>query len=160
MSKYTDSLKDPRWQKKRLEVFNRDNFTCQMCNSTTNTLVVHHFKYNGEPWDIDSKHLLTICESCHAEEHKFRQSEEDDFIKILKEKSFTVDLISWLRIIFESSPLTADEITFVILNTIPANHKFGNFFESIQKERRDFWIDEKDAGAFLNRIYKVDKKND
>ena len=28
---YSEKLKDPRWQKKRLEILERDNFRCQYC---------------------------------------------------------------------------------------------------------------------------------
>jgi len=29
---YSEKLKDPRWQKKRLEILSRDNFTCETAN--------------------------------------------------------------------------------------------------------------------------------
>jgi 5-methylcytosine-specific restriction endonuclease McrA len=32
-SKYSEKLRDPRWQKKRLEIFQRDNFICQNCKT-------------------------------------------------------------------------------------------------------------------------------
>ena len=63
---YSEKLKDPRWQKKRLEIFQRDNFTCQKCGSTDNTLVVHHFEYSGNPWEAENEKLITVCEICHT----------------------------------------------------------------------------------------------
>lgn len=68
MSKaYIEKLRDPRWQKKRLEVLNRDNWTCQDCSSTEKTLHVHHKVYfpNTEPWEYDPMHLITLCHECH-----------------------------------------------------------------------------------------------
>ena len=67
MSSYSDKLKDPRWQKKRLEIMQRDNWTCQLCFDTEETLQVHHKKYiyNKSPWEYDNKHLITVCETCH-----------------------------------------------------------------------------------------------
>jgi len=64
---YSDKLKDPRWQKKRLKIFERDNWTCQICGSTENSLVAHHLWYftNTEPWDYDDSYLTTLCEACH-----------------------------------------------------------------------------------------------
>lgn len=62
---YKEKLLDPRWQKKRLEVFDRDKFTCLMCKSDTDTLHVHHEKYCKNPWDVDSEHLITLCFRCH-----------------------------------------------------------------------------------------------
>lgn len=67
---YSEKLKDPRWQKKRLEIMNRDSFTCQVCYSETDTLNVHHLVYfkNTEPWDYINDHLVTLCENCHKTE--------------------------------------------------------------------------------------------
>lgn len=66
---YSEKLKDPRWQKKRLEVLSRDNFKCTSCGNDKITLHVHHSKYTNEPWDAPLKHLKTVCENCHAKEH-------------------------------------------------------------------------------------------
>lgn len=63
--KYSDKLRDPRWQRKRLEAMQRDDFTCQACRSKTQTLNVHHFRYNGNPWDAALADLETLCETCH-----------------------------------------------------------------------------------------------
>ena len=63
---YSEKLKDPRWQKKRLEILDRDSFTCKLCGDEETTLNVHHLKYTGQyPWDIDSDFLITYCEDCH-----------------------------------------------------------------------------------------------
>ena len=67
---YSEKLKDPRWQKKRLEILSRDEFTCKICGSKTTTLNIHHRHYiNGrEPWDYPSELLITLCEICHKKE--------------------------------------------------------------------------------------------
>jgi hypothetical protein len=64
---YYEKLKDPRWQRKRLEIFERDKWSCQICHSIENTLTVHHIYYkdNLEPWDYPNELLLTTCELCH-----------------------------------------------------------------------------------------------
>lgn len=62
---YSEKLKDPRWQKKRLEILSRDNFTCTLCGDTETTLHIHHKEYNGQPWEADSDCLETHCEHCH-----------------------------------------------------------------------------------------------
>jgi len=65
---YSEKLKDPRWQKKRLQIMNRDKFTCKLCGDDETTLNVHHIEYyNGNPWEIDNSKLITLCEHCHAE---------------------------------------------------------------------------------------------
>ena len=65
---YKDLLKDGRWQKKRLEIFCRDNFCCLKCH-TTNNIQVHHMYYdNGlKPWEYDNETMVTLCDKCHKE---------------------------------------------------------------------------------------------
>ena len=67
---YWEKLKDPRWQKKRLEVLNAANWKCAMCADGTNALNVHHPEYlpNREPWEYDN--LVCLCESCHEAFHR------------------------------------------------------------------------------------------
>jgi len=64
---YAEKLRDPRWQRKRLEVLQRDDWTCQRCWSKDRTLNVHHKTYlrGHEPWEYDAALLLTLCEDCH-----------------------------------------------------------------------------------------------
>jgi 5-methylcytosine-specific restriction endonuclease McrA len=68
---YSDMLRDPRWQRKKTEVLIRDNFTCQHCNATDKTLVVHHIRYERglAPWDYGNEYLLTLCDPCHSKHH-------------------------------------------------------------------------------------------
>jgi hypothetical protein len=63
---YSDKLKDPRWQKKRLEIMQRDNFCCSMCGDNEITLAIHHKQYNGEPWQAHNDDLTTLCYVCHT----------------------------------------------------------------------------------------------
>lgn len=69
MSDYSAKLKDPRWQKKRLEVFNAHDFTCQMCGAKDETLHVHHVNYHkgAKPWEYELHELRCFCERCHKE---------------------------------------------------------------------------------------------
>lgn len=64
---YSELLKDPRWQKKRLKILERDKWTCQVCEEKTKTLHVHHLRYNKNPnpWEIDDNFLITLCVDCH-----------------------------------------------------------------------------------------------
>lgn len=68
---YSQKLLDPRWQKKRLEILSKDEFTCQLCGDTEETLHVHHKYYaeGCEPWDEENDlGLVTLCAPCHKEE--------------------------------------------------------------------------------------------
>lgn len=73
MATYAEKLKDPRWQRKRLEILQRDDFTCVACGDKEEALHVHHgfYRRNCEPWDYPSESLWTLCEACHEEEQRF-----------------------------------------------------------------------------------------
>lgn len=104
--KYLEKLKDPRWQKMRLEVFERDGWTCQRCYDTETTLNVHHryYKDNADPWDYPLEALVTLCENCHREEKEVRPSYEQGMLHALREKFFAED-VSELAIGFHTMPL-------------------------------------------------------
>lgn len=70
---YVEKLKDPRWQKKRLEILQRDEFECQSCGDKESTLHVHHYTYSENPWDTPDDDLLTLCEKCHAEVEQLKK---------------------------------------------------------------------------------------
>jgi hypothetical protein len=72
-------LKDPRWQKKRLEILQRDGFKCVNCEAKEKTLHVHHLRYlkGKKPWEYDGGDLQTLCVDCHAEETKTDQRLRD-----------------------------------------------------------------------------------
>lgn len=63
---YAEKLLDPRWQRKRLEVLERENFACQLCGDTKTTLHVHHEEYSANPWETDSALLKCYCKHCHS----------------------------------------------------------------------------------------------
>lgn len=65
---YLEKLKNPRWQKKRLEILQRDEFTCQKCGDKETTLNIHHksYKLGNDPWDYPDDNLITLCEHCHG----------------------------------------------------------------------------------------------
>lgn len=97
---YSEKLKDPRWQKKRLEILQRDEFKCRMCDDSKSTLHVHHLKYSGDPWEIDSCFLITLCEYCHGVESTHYKDSEIDLLNALKEKGvLTVGLSTVQRVI-------------------------------------------------------------
>ena len=68
---YEELLKDPRWQRKRLEVMQADNFTCQACFRKDKTMNVHHKRYvhGVMPWEYDTRDLITLCDDCHKKHH-------------------------------------------------------------------------------------------
>jgi hypothetical protein len=68
MSTYSDKLKSPTWQKRRLTILNRDSFKCKWCGDDKSTLHIHHLGYGQDPLTVEDKLLITLCEKCHEEE--------------------------------------------------------------------------------------------
>jgi len=66
---YAEKLRDPRWQRRRLEIFQRDNWKCQLCSRTDLELHCHHlYRTTEDPWDEPDLHLLTVCQLCHEQQ--------------------------------------------------------------------------------------------
>ena len=76
---YAQKLKDPRWQKKRLKILERDKFTCRSCEDASRTLHVHHLYYDKDlkPWENEDDDLVTLCEDCHEIMHVLRRNNID-----------------------------------------------------------------------------------
>lgn len=60
---YFELLKSPKWQRKRLEIMDRDDFACVRCDERESELQVHHAYYeaNRDPWDYPDESLSTLC---------------------------------------------------------------------------------------------------
>lgn len=73
---YFEKLKDPRWQKKRLEVLEHGGWSCEHCGDSGSTLHVHHRQYfkGREPWDYEVGQLAVLCEDCHGFTHESEDS--------------------------------------------------------------------------------------
>lgn len=83
---YSEKLKDPRWQKKRLEVLERAGWKCQCCGDEGSTLHVHHLVYiKGDPWESPDDTLECLCEECHELRTRF-----DELIKGVEGKRGTM----------------------------------------------------------------------
>jgi len=68
---YWQKLKDPRWQKLRLEAMQKADFKCEICRDDESSLNVHHKEYfkGHEPWEYDVNQLSVLCEPCHESYH-------------------------------------------------------------------------------------------
>lgn len=64
---YAEKLKDPRWQRRRLEIMSAADFKCSDCGEGGLTLHVHHCYYQKGlmPWDYPGEALKCLCEYCH-----------------------------------------------------------------------------------------------
>ena len=77
---YAEQLRHPNWQRKRLQMLEGANWTCQMCGAKEDTLHVHHKQYfkGRMAWEYAPAELLVLCETCHQYEHDL-----DDALKLL-----------------------------------------------------------------------------
>jgi 5-methylcytosine-specific restriction endonuclease McrA len=63
---YSEKLRSPLWQKKRLKILERDEWRCCSCFSTEKNLQVHHILYKKrDPWDYPDYLYQTLCDDCH-----------------------------------------------------------------------------------------------
>jgi hypothetical protein len=113
MANYSEKLRDPRWQKRRLEIMQRDKFTCQICLDDKSTLNVHHLWYRpgADPWDYENTALITLCENCHQFESENRAKAEGDLLEALRVRGAFFESIVELSqaITHMKMPLTVGE---------------------------------------------------
>jgi len=81
---YAEKLKDPRWQKRRLEILKRDDFACQICLDASTELHVHHVIYRAgrDPWEYPDEDLKTVCAPCHERIKKLLETIGRQFFKM------------------------------------------------------------------------------
>lgn len=71
---YGELLRDPRWQRRRLEILERDGWRCRHCCEDKRELQVHHKRYGaGAPWEVPPEWLVTLCDLCHARVTEMRK---------------------------------------------------------------------------------------
>jgi hypothetical protein len=70
-SEYSKLLRHPKWQRRRLEVMQRDGFKCCKCGGDDIELHVHHKRYikGRKPWDYEMGNFQTLCKRCHFNSH-------------------------------------------------------------------------------------------
>lgn len=68
---YKEQLLHPNWQRRRLEILQRDEFRCTKCCDDESTLHVHHKRYvkGRMVWEYSDHELISLCHSCHSEVH-------------------------------------------------------------------------------------------
>ncbi len=143
-SAYAKKLLDPRWQKRRLEIMGRDEFTCQMCGDSESTLMVHHRYYiwGREPWDYSEEMLVTLCGECHESEHDNKDA-SDDLVKILRCSGFFNGVISEMSEAFSKHAIIypPDVMASAICRMVSDRDRqkafFDNFFSEVRAELKD-----------------------
>lgn len=153
---YKELLKDPRWQKIRLQVLERDKWCCQSCFDDTSTLSVHHRYYekDKEPWDYPLEAFITLCEQCHKDEKELTKESSGLLLKELKRHFLASDLHILACGLNRMKLLHIPEVVASMLEWLFSNPK-------IQQELLDRYFDyvhEKAKGIkenASNKIYKT-----
>lgn len=131
---YSEKLRSPQWQKKRLEIFKRDKFKCKKCGDTDTQLHVHHKEYidGNDPWEYDNKYLVTLCEDCHSQIERIKEENpeiEFERIKIHKSDNWS----GGSKIIFISTPFQCDMQIFDENGKWKDGYSFTNDIDCIIK---------------------------
>ena len=98
---YAEQYKNPKWQKLRLKILDRDGWACQKCFDDESQLQVHHrrYVYGKKVWDYPIKELITLCNNCHEEEKELIKESVEELITTLKISFFANEINSLHEII-------------------------------------------------------------
>lgn len=129
---YAELLRDPRWQRRRLEIFQRDGWACRVCGRKDKTLQVHHRLYRGRPWDAPKKWLETIC------------SDDHEAIE---------PITRMLRNLEPDTPFAAAHVAAVLFDVADEMEKGG---EGIDSGRFQMWKLSLGCYARIRRMYGLD----
>jgi len=141
---YSEKLKDPRWQKKRLEIFKHDDFMCCFCGDNESTLSIHHLIYeeNKEPWESPDENLITLCENCHQAEFEVRKDIEVQLLKTLKFKRYKWDDLVDINAGFRDLKMHVPEVNASIIKWIFQNKELcqelvNRYFDYLSKKQKE-----------------------
>lgn len=132
-TKYSELLRDPRWQKMRLKKLESAEWCCQICYDSETMLSVHHKRYvkGRMPWEYPEHELVVLCQPCHESEHE--------------EKELRGDLIAALHV---DGPASASGAFCVIAGYV-SEQTNDQVMRSIASHFRDESPYEFEAGRFL-----------
>lgn len=104
---YSDKFLNPKWQKFRLAIFERDGFMCVRCDDNKSTLHAHHTYYEDfgrDPWDYDEDCVITLCEECHSQEHKYLKQVNKQLLNTISSTGISWENKVCLAAAFEMLP--------------------------------------------------------
>lgn len=141
MPSYSELLRDPRWQKKRLEVMERQGFECEECGAKHKTLNVHHAYYEKgcKPWEYPADSLHCLCEDCHERvETELREIRK---LAGLTSRAARENILGYAR---ASAGITIAGCVNVPLGSLYVARGMGEFFEL---NASDVWAQREDDGT-------------
>jgi glutaredoxin len=157
MATYSEKLKDPRWQKKRLEIFQRDDFKCVYCGDDKNTLHIHHLQYDRshkDPWDYENEKMITLCEYCHQLEFNNRNHNESFLLERLREFGYSFYDIKIIEEFLTCKFLKTKDRDLMMETILYFNRNEGKFEDVIEQHgiKHDNY-----RNYILNKFFKEDE---
>ena len=72
---YAEKLRDPRWQRRRLQVLDKADWMCEECGDASSEMHVHHkiYRKGRLPWGYEIWEYRALCLICHRDETQVRQ---------------------------------------------------------------------------------------
>lgn len=72
------------WKRKRLEILQRDHYTCQRCRDNgcyTQAVIVHHMQHlrSVPELALTDSNLISLCDQCHEEIHPEKHKRKSGF---------------------------------------------------------------------------------
>lgn len=135
---YAESFKDPRWQKLRLETFERDGWKCRRCGAKDVELNAHHtyYEFGQPPWSYPPRSIVTYCNDCHEEIHASKKAFERDLASMFYRVGFSeVDVANIAHLLLE-----AEETNLVLgVNGAQLVRAFIGISLYVIKEGPDDW---------------------
>lgn len=141
---YSDQIKSPKWQKKRLEILELRGFKCEICSDEENQLHVHHRFYikGRKAWEYDNDVFQVLCHKCHEKEHskvtknEFSEYENELIIALRKAKVFDSE-VNWLTLLLENYDRYGNGLFNNIHSLISGEN--DSLMETMQEYFRNYW---------------------
>lgn len=142
MSTYSENLQNPKWQKMRLKILERDEFSCQKCGDDNETLHVHHKHYlaDKKPWEYPQELLITLCKVCHQEETENILKSCQLLLYAIKEKFLSSEINDLACYIHGTELQLPPDVCMAIICYVLKNEKIkkqitDKYFKSISKSK-------------------------
>ena len=133
---FRKQLKDPRWEKRRIELLENVQWRCQLCGNQKEELHVHHSYYEKgkAPWDYPNAPQIVLCHTCDAE-----RTHKPDFMKY-HEARFVFEFIG------ENLEKIATDLAIV---------GRGRRHEDMRRHVDRYWELKKNLSTFVNIVVKM-----
>jgi len=120
--------RDSRWQKKRLEIMERDEWKCRSCGKGKDDeilLNVHHSYYEKgkSPWEYGNHTLVTWCEKCHTRRHNMLKDIQLYFANASGHVAgglWMLTQFDYRKTLVEIEPIITDDVLSTIVSTLVA----------------------------------------